>query len=123
MDKEEKMLHTRFGKTLPFKVPDGYFEDFQRQMMQQLPATKPAAKVVEMSHPHFSLGRRIAMAAAGVCVVVFGTALYHRLSLSEQHTSATVAQVEDKVYDTTIDQMADYTMMDNDDIYAYVSDN
>lgn len=122
MDKEEKTFHIQFGKAQPFKVPDGYFEDFEKQLMARLPQTKPVAEVVEMRRPRLLLGRRMAMVAAGVCVVLFGATLYHRLSLPNEQSSGTIAQMEGKAYDMTIDQMADYTMMDNEDIYAYVSD-
>jgi hypothetical protein len=48
--KEEQELMARCGKKQPFKVPEGYFEQFHEQLMSQLPepeahATAPAAPV------------------------------------------------------------------------------
>lgn len=42
--KEEKELIAQCGKKQPFKVPEGYFEQFHEQLMKNLPevAPKPA---------------------------------------------------------------------------------
>lgn len=40
--KEEKELMARCGKEHPFKVPEGYFEQFHEQLMSSLPETDTA---------------------------------------------------------------------------------
>lgn len=37
MVRDELYIKERFGQENPFKVPDGYFEKFADQMMNQLP--------------------------------------------------------------------------------------
>ena len=37
MNTEDKFLKTQFGNKRPFKVPDGYFEDFASQILDKLP--------------------------------------------------------------------------------------
>lgn len=51
--KEEKQLIAQCGKKQPFKVPEGYFEQFHEQLMSSLPETTPkpapATKVTLMA--------------------------------------------------------------------------
>ena len=51
--KEEKQLIAQCGKKQPFKVPEGYFEQFHEQLMSSLPKTTPkpapATKVTLMA--------------------------------------------------------------------------
>jgi len=120
----EKEFEKRFGKRQPFKVPEGYFEDFERQLMAQLPEEE--AKVVEM-RPETkgrSIFRRIALAAASVCAAVFivGAAL-HVQGGNGATDSAVAMQDKYATSYSAIDMAADYVMMDNEDIYAYVSEN
>lgn len=44
--KEENDLKQAYGTQAPFKVPEGYFDDFATRMMQMLPEQE--AKVIEM---------------------------------------------------------------------------
>lgn len=41
MKKEETNLLNRCGKENPFKVPEGYFENFAEQLMDKLPEKAP----------------------------------------------------------------------------------
>ena len=54
MEREERFIEEKFGRRTPFKVPEGYFDDFASQLMQSLPESedRPAAKVVARKiHP------------------------------------------------------------------------
>lgn len=129
MMKEEIILKEKFGTENHFTVPDGYFDSFANQLMEQLPETNEH-QVIEMHAP--SLWRRLPLrkiaAAASIAIVLGGSSLYiaHQQSSDKeaiakdvsQHTSSSTTEYG------SFDEMADYTMMDNQDIYAsLVADN
>lgn len=117
MNREEKYLRQRFGSESPFLVPEDYFKDFSAKMMEQLPET--TARTVTM---HTSRWRnwRPYVAAASVCAVIFGAGLFYSNHLSDPVPAYTAAKAT--AVETTIDQAADYAMIDNDDIYSYLAD-
>ncbi|SFF98371.1 hypothetical protein [Prevotella sp. KH2C16] len=115
--KEEQILKQDFGNKAPFRVPEGYFEDFAERMMAQLPAQE--TKVVSM-RPWWHRYRASMFAAACVCAVVFSIGVYLGSSDSRQ---ASLASAPVESVDNTMDEMADYVMMDNEAIYASLSDN
>ena len=93
---EEQALLQRFGRQNPFTVPEGYFEGFTSRMMSLLDEEQARQAVSTDEKPRAKVRsltwRRYAVAAS----------------------SATV--------DHNIDQMADYAMLDNQDIYTYLAD-
>lgn len=120
---EEKYLEDKYGKKQPFKVPNGYFDSFAENLMDKLPEQQPVMT------PHISMWRkwrklRLTVAvAASVCAVMFSVMTFmHNTKpshspLASNHTTKTVTNDS---YNT-LDVAADYTMLDNDDIYALVS--
>lgn len=38
--KEDKDLLSKYGRKNPFTVPEGYFQDFNERLMEQLPEKK-----------------------------------------------------------------------------------
>lgn len=107
---EEKYLENRLAKSNPFRVPEGYFDHFAEQVMEQLPAQPQKAKRL--------LLRPWMYAAACLAVAVFCVAVY----FSQISTDITeVSQVA--VTESYIDEAADYAMIDNTDIYALLADN
>lgn len=122
MKKEENILKDKFGMANPFTVPEGYFESFAEQMDKALPEAE--ARVINMrAEP---LLRRLPIrkiaAIAGLAFVLGGGALW----LSKLHTQepmhTSISQMRESNNSSgeygTFDQMADYTMMDSQDIYA-----
>jgi hypothetical protein len=122
MIKEEKYLVDRFGKKQPFSVPEGYFDQFASQFMEQLPEREEEAVVVRLdSHSRWSTIRRWSVAAC-LAVALAGVGMWAFQGESSKATGAADAgQFAASNYNTAIDQAADYAMMDNGDIYAYVS--
>lgn len=123
MNKEEEYLHEHFGTENPFRVPEDYFEDFAARLMSQLPE-QPAssgAQVVPMpSRRWWQNPRRIAVAAC-LAVVLAGTGIgiaFHSNGSAPMPT----AKVQSQNSDSSLEEMADYAMMDAGDFYAYVSD-
>lgn len=139
---EDKELELRFGKKSPFRVPDGYFENFADRLMAKLPeqpgqnvASVPqAAAAVPVGNSqtaavavHVSVWRRWRPAvavAASVCAVMFSVmALVHKPKADGGKLAHTTAVGVSADSYTSLDVAADYTMLDNDDIYAMVSEN
>lgn len=137
MKKEEYILNRHLGKKNHFQVPAGYFDQLADRVMAQLPAQAPVGQVVSSQGArlinmsgnrtfwqHRSV-RKIAAAVAAVAVLSIGSlATFHYVMHSQsismvahndhaQH-KATVSSSED----ATFNEMVDYTMMDNETIYA-----
>ena len=130
MMNEEEYLNSRMGKRNPFTVPEGYFEQLTQQVMDKIPQAvttemKPArkpAKVAVMKRL-----RPWLYAAACICVGVFFAALAFNNRedvAAPQSPSLQMAVNEQTDYgyysDTYIDEEADYAMIDNQEIYAYL---
>lgn len=126
MDKEEKFIEQKYGRKNPFKVPEGYFDDFASELMKQLPEEEPvSAKVVEMRPRQKKRWRSLVAVAASAVVCVMSWTVYNAID-SKQPANSPVpatAQVTDHTDYSTMDALADYTMMDNEDMYAYVAEN
>lgn len=127
--KEERILIDKVGRENCFSVPDGYFSHFAEQVVARLPEQEDATKVIRMQ-PSFwkRLPLRKIAAVVGV-VITLGcgiVALEHRHGVK---VSATLAATEHRHVEyggaslsvsdnASFDQMADYAMIDNQDIYA-----
>ena len=119
----EENLKEMFGRENPFKVPENYFETLADNIISQLPE-ESSARVVKMSV--WKKYRVHLLAAACVLSVLFSAGIYVAVKENTKE-----AQVFDKtrveVAETTIeaedafDEMADYVMIDKEDMYAYIS--
>lgn len=130
----EESLKSRFGKENPFIVPDGYFDRFAEQMMAHLPeqgansAHSQERKAVVVSHHHFWQRLRPLLAAAVVVGVICTVGIYlfnntTTSSTSEPQTSDATPLMSNATAEHAdeLEQTADYLMMDEQDIYAYLS--
>ena len=115
--KEENDLKQAYGTQAPFKVPEGYFNVFATRMMQMLPEQE--AKVIEMK-PSGWLRWRPYVAAASICAIIGGSALFFFGQNTEQTTAYSGSNAP--ATEITMEQAADYVMIDNDDIYTYLAD-
>lgn len=127
--KEERKLIDKVGRENCFSVPDGYFDHFAEQMMARLPEQEDAAKVIRMQ-PSFwkRLPLRKIAAVVGVAVVLGGGVMLlgHRqggnasaeLVATEHHRVENRGASLSASDNASFDQMADYAMIDNQDIYA-----
>ena len=136
MTNEEKIIQEKIGTKNPFLVPDDYFEQFAERLMEKLPerevptvldgspveATAPA-KEVQMKSSTFRSKLRIYLAAACLCVAIFGISLYfNRSQQSAEQEPVTAAATTNSIDDEYMDEAADYFMLDNADIYACLSE-
>lgn len=117
MKKEETNLLNRCGKENPFKVPEGYFENFAEQLMDKLPEKAP------VEAPDITLWMRIrpwVYMAAMFC----GIMLMVRTFVGEKNAQATdvpsinLSELPDEVIDPIVNQ----TMMDDYTLYQYLTD-
>ncbi len=116
---EEQFLSLR--EKQPFLVPDGYFDHFTERMMAQIPEEAPAQKrkLFILRHPVW--------AAACMAVLIGGASLLflHHTRENVQNTQMAAA-VELKTDAVSTDEMqiaADNLMIDDDELYAYMSDS
>ena len=121
---EELLIERKFGKLRPFKVPDGYFEALQSDIMAKLPVSAGIG-AVPSRRPLLRRLRPLAWAASVAAVVaVAAVCLSGIFSVSgEAVASASHADMpQQSEVDLTIDELSDYAMMDNDDFYSFIAD-
>ena len=119
MQKEDIKIRNQFGAENHFQVPEGYFDNLAASVMQHIPDDQ--AKIVKMQTPAWrrhivAISAAAASVAAAVCLVfVLESNPAHSPShLAAQHTTM-------QQDNSNIDAMVNYTMLDNDDMYAYMS--
>lgn len=111
---EENYIEEQFGKRNPFRVPDGYFDQFSTQLMATLPERKPKVKPLWL--------RPVFYAAASICALFICTGVWLALPAESIQETAQVTTVQLDSADEAFDEAADYMMVDNHDIYAYLAD-
>ncbi len=115
MTSEEKYLESRIGKKNSFRVPEGYFENLTAQVIQHLPE-QAGAKVVEMRPTIFEKLRPVLYVAACLAIAVFSLAIY--LDRVEDVSEQQVVVENTVSGDQYFEEVADYAMIDNYEIYA-----
>lgn len=128
MQTEETHIVNTYGKQQPFRVPQGYFDSLTSNIMANLPERPTHAGATPNSQktnkPHNTIYRylRPALAIAASFLLITFTAYTFFVNKDEASTTlrANGGYGEADSY-TEIDQTADYVMMDNEDMYAYVA--
>ncbi len=126
MDQEEKFIEETCGRKTPFRVPEGYFDRFADQLVQNLPEREPMmkAKVVELKTSRWHRYRTTVAAAACVCAVALtlGGYLNGRSLRDARAHIATETEQQARTNYSSADAMADYAMMDSEDMYALMAE-
>ena len=117
MNRDEKILKERFGNGNHFTVPEGYFEQFNARLMEHLPERE--ARIISMQPSRWVRWRPAMLAAACFSGVIFSIGIYRYASSQEQKTELMAQSDSQYYYD--IDETADYLMLDNEDIYAMLT--
>lgn len=123
MVNEEEYLKEKMGRGTPFTVPDGYFDQLAERIMQQVPTEKRA--VTKRLRPWL-----YAAACAGVvalsATLLFKSAPSPSAQDQKQIAMATQTEAVQEAYadysDTYVEDAANYAMIDNEEIYAYLAD-
>ncbi len=118
MNREEELLKLKYGKKSPFKVPEGYFDHFTSELMTKLPEREAREIVMQPSIWHRY--RPALWVAASACAAIFSVGIYLHHENSEVRPVAVNTEQVSTGY-SAFDEAADYTMMDNTDMYAYLS--
>lgn len=115
-------IEQQFGRKSPFKVPEGYFENFADNFMANLPE-QASSVVVARSVPLWKKHWRqmVAVAACLLAFVVCGQLYMSQQSSANENGFAQQAYTEKR--SVSVEQVVDNSMMDTDDLYAYLSGN
>ncbi len=117
MRSDELYIKKRCGKKQPFTLPSTYFESLSERISEKLPSELSAVAAVTPL-----LRYRVAIAvAACLCLMVVGATAFFAVKSSKSVIVASHSAMHENVADSSIDCVADYTMLDNEDIYALVS--
>lgn len=107
MMNEEQYIKNRLGDRNPFRVPEGYFDSLAAEVMEKLPEQPSKQGLLVRLRPWM-------YAAACLVAVLFTATLY----LMFPEPTGQMATAETTTTDTYVDDLADYVMADNNDIYA-----
>jgi hypothetical protein len=129
----EHQLHSTYGNKRPFTVPDNYFSDLSSQIMANIPVEEPvktSVNTVKTKKSHFVLIRRVrplAIAAAMIGIVMiafwsFADYTSNQKSAADAPEKGVGGALSKATSSDSFDEAADYIMMDEDDMYAYVAD-
>lgn len=131
MIKEEQILKSKYGTQNCFRVPDGYFDELALHVMASVPESQAAfdlepksvsrgARMVRMWHR--AAVRKVAVVACAVLLLGVATiGVSTSFSPSQAGKSAVSTGWTSSMMhseDSSFDEVADYTMLDNQDIYA-----
>jgi len=118
MEKHKEIIDELLPWHPRFEVPDGYFSSLPGRIMARIDGLQTESQAKQ---PKFSLKVMRRYVAAAACVAVMGVGVTAILS-----KQGSADEAENKTVATTgkvpIDQMADYMMLDNDDIYAILAE-
>lgn len=118
MTKKENIKIEQFGRENPFTVPEGYFSQLQQNIMDSLPEKE--TKVIKMA-PRRRFLVPVISVAASVLVAICGISIWFNKTANVSDSDMNVALYE-QCSDSN-DDMENYIMMDNEDIYAYMCQN
>lgn len=133
----------------PFKVPEGYFENFTEQMMSRLPEASGAGNDAAKARPVLMVSTngtvkatatpqeaqpapRVTLfdrvkpylyLAATIGGLAFGVHVFQYQQRLTVHKDATVATLTTEQANAYVDDVFDYAMIDDHDVFACATDN
>lgn len=118
MGKEDNILK-KVGTKNPFSVPDHYFEDFTRELMDKLPEKEPMPWMEEPT-----LWQRVKpwiYMAAMFCGIMLSVKVFVGEPQKEEFPPISVTEAEN-IPDEDWEIIIDRIMMDDYSIYQYLTD-
>lgn len=153
MNNEDKYLVDKFGRENHFHVPDGYFDHFSTRLMERLTEQTREGDAMdhpEVQHP-VARGQAVVRpmslrpqrrkwlwtVAAVFAGLVVSTITWHEMERTGSQPSVQQGEVDEMAIghvasndgsisyysNSDMQEMVDYTMLDNEDMYAYIADN
>lgn len=116
---EEYLLERKFGRPRPFKVPEGYFERLESEVVSRV-----AGRMVKKRHAVMRIWRPLSLAAGIAAAVIVCAVYFNKVTTGRVSSANTILDdMSPSVYsDYLIDEMSDYAMLDNDDLYSLMED-
>lgn len=129
---EELDIIKKCGKENPFKVPEGYFEDFTSNLMAQLQTEEATMVEAGLAEPRITPWQRI-KPWIYLAAMFIGMIVCVRVVLGEQPTTpaeniGNITALDfdlsdfEEMSDEDLASVVEYTMMDNYTLYQYLSD-
>lgn len=142
MESDEKYLERKFGRQNHFAVPEGYLQNLTASVMANvgkqpargvhedkiaLPENETANTRVVVMQPWWRR-TRVRIAAAAACLLLAGGTAFYTYSVHHAEPASNMAASApshnvDVSTSTSYNEIADYTMLDNDDIYSLLASN
>lgn len=115
-------IHTQ-KSSQPMRVPEGYFDNLTQRIMEQLPEVEETGtKTVSLTPQKRTrwIGWTVAAAACIALAVLFVPKLWNSGTTftGEETAQNNLENIYDEQYE---EQMLEYAMVDNTDVYAYLS--
>ena len=119
--KEENELLRSVGTKNPFKVPENYFENFTKDLMEKLPEKETAASIKVSMWDRIKPWFYMAAMFAGLMLTF---KMFQDISDRAQNKSeSTFANVEEAEFsDQYFETITNYAMMDDYTLYQYLTD-
>lgn len=117
--KEENELLKKYGTKNPFKVPEGYFENFSKELMIQL----PERQAVSAPQAEITTWQRIkpwVYMAAMFCGLMFSVRVV--VGPPKQDTPLFTAAETEQISDEYMETILNHSMMDDYTLYQYLTD-
>lgn len=122
-------LQKEYGTQRPFTVPENYFSELSSRVMAQIPTEEQKETVVTVKPRRAKVRylRPLAAAAMTIGVVLIGFLAYQEFDGGQGNGSLTgnrLAQGTQELSASSsddFDQLADYFMIDESDMYAYLA--
>ena len=107
----------------PFTVPEGYFDTLTERIMRQIPEEEITLQKAVTVPLWRRYGFRAAAAVIGIIMGIGALALFNQNAIftPQENATASIETVGSSQQTDAIDQVADYIMCDNHDLYAYLS--
>lgn len=124
MSNKENRTFTESGAQYPFKVPEGYFDNLTARIMEQIPEEKEeSASIVNLSQRKRTnnLWIKVLSAAASlVLIAIVSTKVINKpTDANIDNTPLQMAEYTEE--DAYNEDLVLYSMVDNSDIYDYLS--
>lgn len=117
MKKIDLNQHSSLNQS-PFRVPEGYFEDFHSRLMAELPEIQTKKKPANIFRMQFKTRLIVAFSAVAIFCAVFYVFTLTDRNINADPTSQVLSAKESG---QLIDEFCDYTRIQSSDIYYYVT--
>lgn len=128
-NKDEKYIRKSFGKEEHFKVPEGYFDSLSSKVMMRIKEESPHRGRIVPKVVHMTVWQRyrkaIVSVAASVCVGMVAAGAWFNGAFgsgSKQNVAIQQEQTSSSSENSAFEAMIDYSMMDTEDMYAYMAE-